>query len=251
MIFIKCQGKAQILAKNPVYCYRLCFDGMDNVKQTARIYKLGDKRNGKLIVFEGIDGSGESTQIKKISKQLNAFDYTVYSTFEPTDGPIGTLIRQMLSGKVATDQRTIASLFAADRTDHLVNMENGIRHKVDQGAVVLCDRYYFSSYAYHAQYVDMEWVIHANSLNADILRPDLTIFIDVDPNICFERIKNSRSSFDMYEKIDIMKKVRANYFKAFETLKPLETIAVIDGNSATEIVEEAILHEVKKIIKIS
>jgi len=212
---------------------------------------LDNKINGRFIVFEGIDGSGKSTQIKQISKWLKTSGYTVYSTFEPTDGPIGLLIRQMLSGKLATDQRTIASLFAADRTDHLVNTENGIRHKVDQGAVVLCDRYYFSSYAYHAQYIDMEWVIHANSLNADILRPDVTIFIDVDPKICFERIKNSRSSFEMYEKIDILEKVRTNYFKAFDTLKALETIAIIDGNRPMEVVENTILNEVKKIIKIS
>ncbi|MCK4767753.1 MAG: dTMP kinase [Desulfobacula sp.] len=209
---------------------------------------MGNKSNGKFIVFEGIDGSGKSTQIRKISKRLETFDYRVYSTFEPTDGPIGSLIRQMLSGKVPTDQRTIASLFAADRTEHLVNKVSGIRHKVDQGEIVLCDRYYFSSYAYHAQYIDMKWVIHANSLNAEILRPDVTIFIDVDPDICFERIKNSRSNFEMYEKLDIMKKVRANYFKAFDALKGLETIAIIDGNSTMEIVEDAILNEVKKVL---
>jgi len=212
---------------------------------------LGNKNNGKFIVFEGIDGSGKSTQIKQISKRLKAIDYKVYSTFEPTDGPIGSLIRQMLSGKISTDQRTIASLFAADRTDHLVNKVSGIRHKIDQGEIILCDRYYFSSYAYHAQYIDMEWVIHANSLNAEILRPDVTIFIDVDPDICLERIKNSRSNFEMYEKLDVMKKVRANYFKAFDALKGLETIAIINGNSTVEIVEDAILHEVRKIIKIS
>ena len=212
---------------------------------------MGNKNNGKFIVFEGIDGSGKSTQIKQISKRLKAIDYKVYSTFEPTDGPIGSLIRQMLSGKIPTDQRTIASLFAADRTDHLVNKVSGIRHKIDQGEIILCDRYYFSSYAYHAQYIDMEWVIHANSLNAEILRPDVTIFIDVDPDICLERIKNSRSNFEMYEKLDVMKKVRANYFKAFDALKGLETIAIINGNSTMEIVEDAILHEVKKIIKIS
>ncbi|MBW2655957.1 MAG: dTMP kinase [Deltaproteobacteria bacterium] len=212
---------------------------------------MGNKNNGKFIVFEGIDGSGKSTQIKQISKRLKAIDYKVYSTFEPTDGPIGSLIRQMLSGKISTDQRTIASLFAADRTDHLVNKVSGIRHKIDQGEIILCDRYYFSSYAYHAQYIDMEWVIHANSLNAEILRPDVTIFIDVDPDICLERIKNSRSNFEMYEKLDVMKKVRANYFKAFDALKGLETIAIINGNSTVEIVEDAILHEVRKIIKIS
>ncbi|WP_457554143.1 dTMP kinase [Desulfobacula sp.] len=200
-----------------------------------------------MIVFEGIDGSGKSTQIKRISRRLEISGYKVYPTFEPTDGPIGSLIRQMLSGKVATDQRTIASLFAADRTDHLVNKENGIRHKVDKGQIVLCDRYYFSSYAYHAQYIDMKWVIHANSLNADILRPDVTIFIDVDPDICFERIKSNRSNFDMYEKIDIMKKVRANYFKAFDTLKDLEKVVIINGNSSMEKVEDAISKEIKKI----
>ena len=210
---------------------------------------MGEKNKGRFIVFEGIDGSGKSTQIKNISKRLEILGNKIYSTFEPTDGPIGSLIRQMLSGKVATDQRTIASLFAADRTDHLVNQENGVCLKVDQGEMVLCDRYYFSSYAYHAQYIDMEWVIHANSLNADILRPDVTIFIDVDPDICFERIKSSRRNFDMYEKIDVMKKVRANYFQAFDVLKDLEKIIIIDGNTTMERVEDKIFNEVKKIIK--
>jgi dTMP kinase len=210
---------------------------------------LGNKNKGRFIVIEGIDGSGKTTQIKKLSKRLEESGFKVYSTFEPTNGPVGSLIRQMLSGKVATDQRTIACLFAADRTDHLVNEVNGIRRKVDQGQVVLCDRYYFSSYAYHAQYIDMEWVIHANSLNAEILRPDLTVFIDVDPEKCFERIKKSRNNFEMYEKIDIMRKVRSNYLKAFEVLKGIEKIAVIDGNNTIKAVETEVLHEIKKIFK--
>lgn len=211
---------------------------------------MDDQRTGRFIVFEGIDGSGKSTQIKKISNRLKSIGLDVYTTVEPTDGPVGVLIRQMLSGKVPVDQRTIASLFAADRTDHLVNKVNGIQQKVNQGEIVLCDRYYFSSYAYHAQYIDMEWVIHANSLNAEILRPDVTLFIDVDPEVCFERIKKSRTRFEMYEKIDVMKKVRANYFKAFDALKGSEKIVVIDGNRSMETVEEEILQEVKKRLNI-
>lgn len=202
---------------------------------------------GRFIVFEGIDGSGKSTQIKNISKRLKAENLKVYTTFEPTDGPVGSLIRQMLSGEIATDQRTIASLFAADRTDHLTNQKNGIKQKVDQGGVVLCDRYYFSSYAYHAQYIDMEWVIHANSLNAEILKPDLTIFIDADPETCFKRIKLSRTDFEMYEQIDVMEKVRINYFKAFDRLKDREKIAVVDGNTTPKKVEDAILNEISKL----
>lgn len=210
---------------------------------------MGQKDQGRFIVFEGIDGSGKSTQIKKITQRLDALGYPVYSTFEPTDGPIGSLIRQMLSGKVATDQRTIASLFAADRTDHLLNKENGIRQKVDQGKIVLCDRYYFSSYAYHSQYMDMEWVIHLNSLNTEILKPDVTLFIDVDPALCLERIKNSRASFEMYEKIEIMNKVRANYFQAFDTLREDETIFIVDGNTTMKTVEDAIFRKVMDLLK--
>ncbi len=202
---------------------------------------------GRFIVFEGIDGSGKSTQIQNISKRLKAENLKVYTTFEPTDGPVGSLIRKMLSGEIATDQRTIASLFAADRTDHLTNQKNGIKQKVDQGEIVLCDRYYFSSYAYHAQYIDMEWVIHTNSLNAEILKPDLTIFIDADPEICFKRIKLSRTDFEMYEQIDIMKNVRINYFKAFDRLKDSEKIAVVDGNRSSKRVENAILNEISKL----
>ncbi len=206
-----------------------------------------ERERGGFVTFEGIDGSGKSTQIQNISKRLKAQDLKIYTTFEPTDGHVGSLIRQMLSGTIAIDQRTIASLFAADRTDHLTNQKNGIKKKVDNGELVLCDRYYFSSYAYHAQYIDMEWIIHTNSLNAEILKPDLTIFIDVDPDVCIERIKQSRSQFEMYEKIDVMKKVRANYFKAFDKLKDQEKVVVVDGNTNLQEVEEAILNEINKL----
>lgn len=203
---------------------------------------------GRFIVIEGIDGSGKSTQSRKIAQRLESKGSDIYHTFEPTDGPIGTLIRKMLQGTLDTDHRTIASLFAADRTDHLVNKRYGIRQKIDQGKIVICDRYYFSSYAYHAQYIDMEWVIHANALNAQILRPDVTLFVDVDPEICFDRIIQNRNRLDMYEKTDALKAVRANYFKAFERLKAEETIVIIDGNGSIEDVEERILTEVKTVL---
>ena len=203
---------------------------------------------GRFLVFEGIDGSGKTTQVRKVYERLKTANKNVLATFEPTDGPIGTLIRQMLSGKIATDQRTIASLFAADRTDHLVNPDTGIKRLVDQGQTIVCDRYYFSSYAYHAQYMDMDWVIQANRLNADILRPDATLFIDVDPDVCIQRIQNSREHLEIYEKIDIMKQVRANYFKAFDRLKDQETVIVIDGNDTPERVAERVWDRVSQLV---
>ena len=205
-------------------------------------------QTGKFIVFEGIDGSGKSTQIKRLFERLQAENRDVVSTFEPSQGPVGSLIRKMLEGSVETDQRTIAALFAADRTDHLVNRKNGVKGMVDQGRIVLCDRYYFSSYAYHSLYMGMDWVIGLNAQNEAIMRPDLNIFLDVDPETCFERIKSGRNSFDMYEKIEIMKKVRDNYFLAFQKRGARENITVIDGNASPEKVEQKIRQAVHGLL---
>lgn len=221
---------------------RPCWYKKDFNEESSRINLWGNvlARKGKFIVFEGIDGSGKSTQIKRIHDRLQAENQEVVSTFEPSQGPVGALVRKMLQGRVETDQRTIAALFAADRTDHLLNRKNGIRGLVDQGRIVLCDRYYFSSYAYHSLYMEMDWVIGLNAQNAKIMRPDLNIFIDVAPEICLERIKSGRKSFDMYETIEIMKNVRANYFLAFKKLGARENVARVDGNGSLDRVEQKI-----------
>lgn len=209
---------------------------------------MGKNDLGKFLVFEGIDGSGKTTQIRQIHQRLVKQGRNAVATCEPTDGPVGSLIRKMLAGSVETDQLTIASLFAADRTDHLLNRANGVKAMVDQGQVVLCDRYYFSSYAYHAQYMEMDWVIQANALNARILKPTASLFIDVDPDICLERILLNRDSLDMYEKIDILKRVRDNYFLAFERLKDQEQVIIIDGNDSPARVEERIWKEIQQLL---
>ncbi|MCK5099621.1 MAG: dTMP kinase [Desulfobacteraceae bacterium] len=210
-----------------------------------------EKHKGSFIVFEGIDGSGKSTQIKRLREQLKNKNQNVYQTFEPSDGSVGTLVRQMLKGQLEVDQRTIALLFAADRTDHLLNKKNGLLSKVQDGQTVLCDRYYFSSYAYHSQYVDMDWVIQTNSINADILKPDLNIFIDVDPEDCFRRLEKRQTDFELYEKIEVIKKVRELYFKAFDKLGENEHIVIIDGNADENTVEKRILKEVSKKLDIN
>ena len=110
---------------------------------------------GKFIVFEGIDGSGKSTQIKLLYKYLTSKGVPCYTTFEPTDSPFGSLIRQCLSGRIETDDKTIAGLFVADRLDHLYNAKCGLIEKINSGITVLCDRYYLSSYAYHGAFMDM------------------------------------------------------------------------------------------------
>jgi dTMP kinase len=203
---------------------------------------------GRFLVFEGLDGSGKTTQMARIQKRLIGMGVPVDITCEPTDGPVGSLIRQILEGRIVMDPRTLAALFAADRTDHLVTPETGVVALVKKGRTVLCDRYYFSSYAYHAKDMDLEWVMTLNAVNAQIMKPDLTVFIDVAPQTCLARIRAGRKHLDLFEKIDILTQVRDNYFAAFERLKDQETVTVVDGNASEEEVEQAVWRHVSQMV---
>jgi dTMP kinase len=182
------------------------------------------------IALEGIDGSGKSTQAKLLAEKLEHAGHKVYATFEPTKGIVGTLLRDILTGKVRADEKTIAGLFLADRLDHLLNAETGIVKKMHEGYTVVTDRYYFSSYAYHGTHMDMDWVIASNKMCADILRPDLNLFIDVSPEVCMQRINANRQSTELYETLENLTSVREKYMEAFEKLRKDEHVWMIDGN---------------------
>jgi len=202
------------------------------------------------ITFEGIDGSGKSTQVKLLAEKLEEAGHKVYTTFEPTDSEIGTLLRSILTHKLEADEKTIAALFLADRLNHIQNKKDGILKKLEDGYTVITDRYYFSSYAYHGTHMNMDWVIQSNSLAADLLRPDINIYIDVDPDVSMERISKNRTSNDLYETSENLKKVRGKYMEAFETLKGQEHISVIDGNRTAELIAADIWGEVSKSLSI-
>lgn len=196
------------------------------------------------IAFEGIDGSGKSTQAKLLAEHLAAAGYKVYLTFEPTDSEMGKLIRKIFSGERPADEHVIAALFAADRLDHILNTTNGIKKKLEEGYIVICDRYYLSSYAYHSVHVDMDWVIQLNSVSAQQLKPDFCFFIDVDVETSMQRIADSRTSTELYETSDNLRKVRENYFKAMEKLHSNENIIIINGKQEVDIITEEIWNNI-------
>ena len=198
------------------------------------------------IAFEGIDGSGKSTQVKLLTDSLKRTGHKVYSTCEPTDSPIGSIIRNIFNHKIEADHRVIAGLFVADRLDHLLHKTNGIFRKLEEGYTVITDRYYFSSYAYHGVHMSLDWVIEANSLSADLLRPDLNIYIDIPPDISMKRITNGRSSTELYETKENLKNVRDKYLEAFEQLKFKENIFITDGNRSAELIASDIWNEVSQ-----
>lgn len=202
--------------------------------------------HGNFFAFEGIDGSGKSTQIKILSDRLREKGVCCYTTMEPTDSPIGSLIHQIMTGRMKTDNRVIAGLFVADRLDHLLNEVDGIISKINEGITVITDRYYFSSYAYHSVDMPMDWVIKANEQSSKLLRPTVTIFIDVTPEVAIERIAQSRFHQELFEKKSILVKVRENYIKAFQLLEKEENVIIINGNQSEEEIADQVWEEVKK-----
>ncbi|MEY3405306.1 MAG: Thymidylate kinase, partial [Bacteroidota bacterium] len=189
------------------------------------------------IAFEGIDGSGKSTQARKLRDWLMANGNNVHLTAEPTKRPIGKMIRDIFSGQTKADERVIAGLFVADRLDHILNADEGMLSILKSGTTVISDRYYLSSYAYHGVHTDMNWVINANAMAAQLLRPDLTIFIDVTPEVAMERIKASRESVELYETLENLNAVRAKYMEAIEKVGNSENVIVIDGSLSEADVE--------------
>jgi dTMP kinase len=196
------------------------------------------------IALEGIDGSGKSTQMKLLAEKMVQAGHRVYTTFEPTDSVIGSIIRNIMKGKVKADEKVIAGLFVADRLNHLLNEENGIIKKLKEGYIVITDRYYFSSYAYHGTHMDMDWVISANAMSAEILRPDINVFVDVSPEISMQRVTTNRGETERYETLENLQNVRRKYMESFEKLKDQETIFMLNGDRSTEVIAAEIWTEV-------
>ena len=195
-------------------------------------------RKNPFIAFEGIDGSGKSTQVKLLAYKLEKAGHKVHLTCEPTGSPIGSLIRDIFKHKFEADHRTIAGLFIADRLDHLLNKTDGILKKLEEGYTVITDRYYFSSYAYQGTHMSLDWVIEANSLSAELLRPDLNIFINISPEISMKRLHDRKNGIELYENLENLNKVRDTYSEAFEMLKSKENIFITDGDRLPELIAD-------------
>lgn len=199
---------------------------------------------GKFIVFEGIDGSGKSTQIGLLKEALKKRGIPCRATLEPTFGMVGSVLHDILSGKVLADPKVTASLFVADRLDHILNQTDGVLKSIESGETVICDRYYFSSYAYQSVEVPRDWVISANRMAAETLRPDATIFIDISADTAMDRISKNRENTELYETKERLSAVREGYFSAFEMMKNEEKVFVVDGNRSIDEIAE----EIQKIV---
>lgn len=202
-------------------------------------------KQGRLIVMEGLDGSGKSTQIQRLADFLRSKGEKVYITAEPTDFETGVYLRRILSESQEKNMYLQAALFLADRLEHVTHPEFGMKRYLEEGYTVICDRYYYSSFAYQGTASDIDWVMDINLKCKEMLTPDLCIFLDVNPDTCKERIDRVREKAELYEKnIELMRQIRQNFLSVLNKLQSTQRIAIIDANRSLEDVEKEILQYV-------
>lgn len=204
---------------------------------------------GLFIVFEGIDGSGTSTQATMLRDALQSSDRRAVLTAEPSEGPIGTLIRQGMKGRVnftndpCQFDAQMAYLFAADRHDHLYNRLDGVLKLTDEGAHVISTRYYFSSFAYHAK--DDQELAFVKSLNAKFPPPDLVIYLRNSVDISMRRMER-RVHKDAYENAEKLSIVAKNYDDIFDAYK--SDLLVIDAHLNASSIHRQIYQKIEKLL---
>lgn len=193
------------------------------------------------IVFEGLDGAGTTTQAQRLVESLRAAGLPAHFTREPSDGPIGTLLRQALTRRLTLPDgrrltpETLALLFAADRVDHLAAE---IEAHQARGTWVVCDRYVLSSIAYQGQELDPAFVV---AINAKAPPPDLTLFVRVTPETAALRRHARASAEELYEATETQKRVAAGYDSAAGQFAAAHHVATIDGEGTIEQVGQACL----------
>jgi dTMP kinase len=194
---------------------------------------------GRFVVLEGIDGSGTTTQVARFADRLRALRVPVRATHEPSDGPIGTLVRQVLTGRVvvpggrAPGWATMALLFAADRMDHV---EAEIEPFLAEGGVVVSDRYDASSLAYQSVSSGaeareaVEWI---RLMNRYVRRPDLTLVLDLPADVAAERRLRRGEAAQLYEQSEVQRALAA-FYRDLAKHMPNDRVLIVDARGSID-----------------
>lgn len=194
-------------------------------------------KKGKFIVFEGLDGAGQGTQIALLEKYLKSKKKKIYVTSEPTQNLIGGLIRSLLRRHWSLGNTGIQLLYSADRAHHLEVEIEPIREK---GHHVISGRYFFSTIAFGSLTNDVKWL---KAISEKFPNPDVTIFLKVSPKECIRRINSGRPLKEFFEKEKMLQKVYKTYLSLVKDTA-YKNVYVVDGERS---VEEIAL-DIQKII---
>ena len=200
---------------------------------------------GKFIVIEGLDGSGQTTQVKLLKEYLESKGLEVITTKEPTQpiegayySSVAQEIKDVLDKVKTKEAKAFQEMFAQDRKEHL---DNQIITALKQGSWVICDLYAFSSFAYGiAHATDMDFLM---SLNEKFLMPDYVFLLKVSPQTCMQRVVRRNEGIKFFE----VEEKLANTWKQYEeVVKRFPEINVINGEETIENVHQEII----KLLKI-
>jgi len=203
------------------------------------------------ITLEGPEGSGKTSAAKRIVSELENLGYKVLFTREPGGTPIAEQIRNVILDKANTklDARAEALLYAASRRQHLVEK---VLPALNEGKVVICDRYIDSSLAYQggARGLGIDEVLNINMFATENKFPDLTLLFDIDPRLGLERINKNKNRevnrLDL-EKLEFHNKVRQTFLELSKTYA--KRYVVIDASKSEDEVGKASLAAILKKLK--
>ena len=178
-------------------------------------------------MLEGLDGSGTTTQMRLLAERLAKQGTAHAATCEPTDGVIGRLLRSILALETRAHPRTVALLYAADRSEHVNAPHSGIEARTKRGELVICDRYLFSSIAYQSIDCGIDFVL---DINAGFPLPQCLIFLDTPVEVCQDRLAH-RGKPELFDGLAFQSRVREGYMQALDRFRGTGMrIARLDGD---------------------
>jgi dTMP kinase len=196
-----------------------------------------------LIAIEGIDGAGTTTLTRLLAESFDGSGISYTKGCEPTDSPIGLIIRKALSGETPVLPKTLALLFAADRREHLYG-PGGIRTDLNSGKLTLTDRYFFSSLAYQSLDADWDWV---DNLNGEYPLPSHLIYLGLPVEDALKRI-SKRDKKDIFEEAELQHRVSQAYLRSINAYRDTDMkILELDTRQAPESVRDAALDFLKEL----
>ncbi len=199
-----------------------------------------EHNRGILIVFEGTDGTGKTTQRNLLGRYLLSLGLPVVITKEPTDGPYGMQIRNLYQHRDSYSREEELELFIADRKQHV---ENLLCPSLQEGKIILCDRYYFSTVAYQgALGLDPADILARNDFAPE---PDLVLLFQARLDIGLERITSGRKeALNNFEQVEFLEKVAA----IFSSMK-LPYFRHIDASQTLDKVHQVVVGHVLDLLR--
>ena len=198
------------------------------------------------ITLEGTEASGKSTHLRLLADELSRLSYPVFTTREPGGSPVGEQIRNILLHGEALDATAELMLFLADRAQHVSQV---IRPHLENGDIVLCDRYADSTVCYqgYGRGLDIEFLRSLNCFVTKDLQPDLTLVFDLPIEIALTRRKREEGDRIDCEEVSFHQRVREGFLK--EVAREPERFRVIDASTSIEAVFKDVLAIVLPILE--